>query len=143
MKQLLKEFKEFISKGNVLDLAVGVVIGGAFSSIVTSLVNDIIMPLVGIIIGGINFKGLVLKVADAEILYGSFIQNVINFLIIAACIFTFIKIINKFNRKKEEEPKDVKPVKSADIILLEEIRDLLKDSNKDSKSKRTKKTKSE
>lgn len=143
MKQLLKEFKEFISKGNVLDLAVGVVIGGAFSSIVTSLVNDIIMPLVGIIIGGINFKGLVLKVADAEILYGSFIQNVINFLIIAACIFAFIKIINKFNRKKEEEPKDVKPVKSADIILLEEIRDLLKDSNKDTKSKRTKKTKSE
>ena len=142
MKQLLKEFKEFISKGNVLDLAVGVVIGGAFSSIVTSLVNDIIMPLVGIIIGGINFKGLVLKVADAEILYGSFIQNVINFLIIAACIFTFIKIINKFNRKKEE-PKEVKPVKSADIILLEEIRDLLKDSNKDTKSKRTKKSKSE
>lgn len=142
MKQLLKEFKEFISKGNVLDLAVGVVIGGAFSSIVTSLVNDIIMPLVGIIIGGINFKGLVLKVADAEILYGSFIQNVINFLIIAACIFTFIKIINKFNRKKEE-PKDVKPVKSADIILLEEIRDLLKENNKDIKSKRTKKTKSE
>ena len=142
MKQLLKEFKEFISKGNVLDLAVGVVIGGAFSSIVTSLVNDIIMPLVGIIIGGINFKGLVLKVADAEILYGSFIQNVINFLIIAACIFTFIKIINKFNRKKEE-PKEVKPVKSADIILLEEIRDLLKENKKTTKSKRTKKTKSE
>ena len=142
MKQLLKEFKEFISKGNVLDLAVGVVIGGAFSSIVTSLVNDIIMPLVGIIIGGINFKGLVLKVADAEILYGSFIQNVINFLIIAACIFSFIKIINKFNRKKEE-PKEVKPVKSADIILLEEIRDLLKENKKTTKSKTTKKTKSE
>lgn len=142
MKQLLKEFKEFISKGNVLDLAVGVVIGGAFSSIVTSLVNDIIMPLVGIIIGGINFKGLVLKVADAEILYGSFIQNVINFLIIAACIFTFIKIINKFNRKKEE-PKEVKPVKSADIILLEEIRDLLKENKKTTKSKTTKKSKSE
>ena len=142
MKQLLKEFKEFISKGNVLDLAVGVVIGGAFSSIVTSLVNDIIMPLVGIIIGGINFKGLVLKVADAEILYGSFIQNVINFLIIAACIFTFIKIINKFNRKKEE-PKEVKPVKSTDIILLEEIRDLLKENKKTTKSKRAKKTKSE
>lgn len=142
MKQLLKEFKEFISKGNVLDLAVGVVIGGAFSSIVTSLVNDIIMPLVGIIIGGINFKGLVLKVADAEILYGSFIQNVINFLIIAACIFTFIKIINKFNRKKEEA-KEVKPVKSADIILLEEIRDLLKENKKTTKSKTTKKSKSE
>ena len=142
MKQLLKEFKEFISKGNVLDLAVGVVIGGAFSSIVTSLVNDIIMPLVGIIIGGINFKGLVLKVADAEILYGSFIQNVINFLIIAACIFTFIKIINKFNRK-QEEPKEVKPVKSADIILLEEIRDLLKENKKTTKSKTTKKSKSE
>lgn len=142
MKQLLKEFKEFISKGNVLDLAVGVVIGGAFSSIVTSLVNDIIMPLVGIIIGGINFKGLVLKVAYAEILYGSFIQNVINFLIIAACIFTFIKIINKFNRKKEE-PKEVKPVKSSDIILLEEIRDLLKENKKTTKSKTTKKSKSE
>ena len=142
MKQLLKEFKEFISKGNVLDLAVGVVIGGAFSSIVTSLVNDIIMPLVGIIIGGINFKGLVLKVADAEILYGSFIQNEINFLIIAACIFTFIKIINKFNRKKEE-PKEVKPVKSSDFILLEEIRDLLKENKKTTKSKTTKKSKSE
>ena len=100
------------------------------------------MPLVGIIIGGINFKGLVLKVADAEILYGSFIQNVINFLIIAACIFTFIKIINKFNRKKEEL-KEVKPAKGADIILLEEIRDLLKENKKTTKSKTTKKTKSE
>lgn len=139
MKAILKEFKEFISKGNVIDLAVGVVIGGAFSSIVNSLVNDIIMPLVGIIIGGINFKGLILTVKDANIMYGSFIQNVINFLIISACIFTFIKIINSFNRKKEEVKEEKKaPSKSEQTILLEEIRDLLKQQNKSVKAKKTK-----
>lgn len=88
-KGLFEEFKTFIKRGNVIDLAVGVVIGGAFSTIVTSLVNDIIMPLIGIIIGGYDFTGLSLKVKDASINYGSFIQNIINFLIIAFCIFIF------------------------------------------------------
>ena len=124
MKKILKEFKEFISKGNVIDMAVGVVIGSAFSKIVTSLVNDVIMPLIGIIIGGLDFTTLSIKVKDSEILYGSFIQNIVDFLIIAACIFTVIKIINKFKKTKKEEP--VKVEIPEDIKLLTEIRDLLK-----------------
>ena len=135
---MIKEFKEFISRGNVVDLAVGVVVGGAFGKIVTSLVNDIIMPLVGIIIGGIDFSGLTLKVKDATIAYGSFIQNIINFLIIAACIFLFVKAINKLTKKKKEEVKEVVVTKSEDVILLEEIRDLLKE-NKTVKTTKTKK----
>ena len=85
MKKLFTEFKEFISKGNVIDMAVGVVIGSAFSKIVTSLVNDIIMPLVGIIIGGLDFTSLSIKIKDSEILYGAFIQNIVDFLIVALC----------------------------------------------------------
>ena len=123
-----KEFKEFISKGNVIDLAVGVIIGGAFSKIVSSLVNDIIMPLIGIIIGGIDFTNLTFKIKDATVSYGVFIQNILDFLIVAACIFTFVKLINKLNRKKEEPKEEVKeePKKSDEVLLLEEIRDLLK-----------------
>ena len=94
MKKIFNAFKEFISKGNVIDMAVGVIIGGAFSKIVSSLVNDIIMPLIGIIIGGLDFTSLSIKVKDSTIQYGLFIQNVIDFLIIAACSFTVIKIIN-------------------------------------------------
>lgn len=127
MKKMLKEFKEFISKGNVIDLAVGVVIGGAFGSIVTSLVNDIMMPLIGIILGGIDFSSLTLNVKDATICYGLFIQQVVNFLIIAFCIFLLIKFINKLNRKKvKEEVKEEAPKKSDEVILLEQIRDELK-----------------
>lgn len=126
-KKFIKEFKEFIARGNVVDLAVGVVIGGAFSKIVSSLVNDIIMPLVGIIIGGIDFTSLSIKFKDATINYGNFIQTVIDFLIVAWCIFVVIKIINSFQRKKKEETKPVEPPKKDEqIILLEEIRDLLK-----------------
>ena len=126
-KKFIKEFKEFISRGNVVDLAVGVVIGGSFSKIVSSLVNDIIMPLVGIIIGGINFTSLSIKFKDATINYGNFIQTVIDFLIVAWCIFVVIKLINSFQRKKkEEDKKDEPPKKDEQIILLEEIRDLLK-----------------
>lgn len=123
-----KEFKEFISKGNVIDLAVGVIIGGAFSKIVSSLVNDIIMPLIGIIIGGIDFTNLTFKIKDATVSYGVFIQNILDFLIVAACIFTFVKLINKLNHKKEEPKEEVKeePKKSDEVLLLEEIRDLLK-----------------
>ena len=128
MKKLLNEFKEFISKGNVIDMAVGVVIGSAFSKIVTSLVNYIIMPLVGVIIGGLDFTSLSIKIKDSEILYGSFIQNIVDFLIIAACIFTVIKIMNKFKKQKPEEVP--KPVETPeDIKLLTEIRDLLKKEN--------------
>ena len=131
MKKIFNEFKEFISKGNVIDMAVGVVIGSAFSKIVTSLVNDVIMPLVGIVIGGLDFTSLSIKVKDSEILYGSFIQNIVDFLIIAACIFTVIKIINKFKKPKKEEPKPVEV--PEDIKLLTEIRDLLKKENKKNK----------
>ena len=127
MKKMAKEFKEFISKGNVIDLAVGVVIGSAFGAIVTSLVNDIIMPLVGIILGGIDFTTLTLNVKDATICYGLFIQQIVNFLIIAFCIFMVIKFINRLNRKKnKEEAKEEAPKKSDEVVLLEEIRDLLK-----------------
>lgn len=119
----LNEFKEFISKGNVIDLAVGVIIGGAFGKIVTSVVNDILMPLIGIVIGGINFTGLTIRIKDATIYYGMFLQNVIDFLIVALCIFVFIKFINRFN-KKEEAKEEVKV--DPQIELLTEIRDLLK-----------------
>ncbi len=120
----IKEFKEFISKGNIIDLAVGVIIGGAFSKIVSSLVNDIIMPLIGIVIGGINLTNLTLKLGDATVNYGVFLQNILDFLIVALCIFIFVKIINKFNRKKETPLAP--PKKDDKTILLEEIRDLLK-----------------
>ena len=129
-KGLFEEFKTFIKRGNVIDLAVGVVIGGAFSTIVTSLVNDIIMPIIGVLIGGYDFTGLSLKVKDASINYGSFIQNVINFLIIAFCIFILVKVINKFLHKAKEEEKKEEPKKSNEEVLLEEIRDLLKEQKK-------------
>lgn len=120
-----KEFKEFISKGNIFDMAVGVIIGGAFGKIVTSLVNDIIMPLVGILIGGHDFTGMVAKVGDAEILYGTFIQNVVDFLIVALCIFFVVKAMSKFKKKEEAAPE--KPAEpSEEVLLLREIRDSLK-----------------
>ena len=127
---MIKEFKEFISRGNVIDLAVGVIIGGAFGKIVSSLVDNIIMPLVAIIIGGIDFTNLYFKIGNAKLLYGVFIQNVVDFLIVAFCIFIFIKIINKFTRKKKKEEKVEAPKKPDEVILLEEIRDLLKKENK-------------
>lgn len=128
MKNVIKEFKAFIERGSVIDLAVGVVIGGAFSSIVTSLVNDIIMPLIGIIVGGIDFTGLSFKVGSAYVKYGNFIQNVINFLIIAFALFLLVKGINKLSHK--EEPKKEESKKSDEVILLEEIRDVLKKKSK-------------
>lgn len=125
MKGFIKEFKEFISRGNVIDLAVAVVIGGAFTKIVNSLVDDIIMPIIGVIIGGINFEHLMITVGTAEIKYGMFIQAIVNFLLIALVIFSIIKAINTFNKKKEGAPEEpAQP--SEDIVLLTEIRDLLK-----------------
>ena len=104
MKKFLSEFKEFISKGNVMDLAVGVIIGGAFQSIVNSLVNDIIMPLLGVITGGLDFSHLAITVGEAQILYGSFISAIINFLLMALVLFAVIKAINKA-KKLTEKPK--------------------------------------
>ncbi len=126
---MLKEFKKFIARGNVIDLAVGVIMGGAFGKIVTSLVSDVLTPAIGIVMGGIDFTGLNFTIKDSVISYGNFIQNIIDFLIQAFCIFIFVKLINKFFTKKEEETKTVEPVKSQEVQLLEEIRDLLKEKN--------------
>ena len=117
------EFKTFISRGNVLDLAVAVIIGGAFGAIVNSLVNDIIMPLVGVIIGGLDFTGLSITVGSSVILYGNFIQAIINFLIIAFSVFLVVKAANKVQRKQEAAPP---PPPTKEETLLAEIRDLLK-----------------
>ena len=119
----LKEFKEFISKGNIVDMAIGVIIGSAFGILVTSLVNDIFMPIIGVIIGGLDFSNLSIKVGNSAIMYGSFIQNVVDFLIVAACIFFMIKVLSKF--KKKEEVKTETTV-DENTLLLREIRDLLK-----------------
>ncbi|WP_311407776.1 large-conductance mechanosensitive channel protein MscL [Liquorilactobacillus uvarum] len=119
---MIKEFKEFISRGNVIDLAVGVIIGGAFTSIVKSLVDYLINPLIGIFIGGIDFSDWVFKVGDATFRFGSFINAVINFLIVAFIVFLLVKGVNKFLiHKKEEEAT----VTAPEVQLLEEIRDLL------------------
>ena len=119
MKKFISEFKEFISKGNVLDMAVGVIIGGAFSKIVSSLVNDVMMPLIGIIIGGHDFTNLSIKVGNAKIMYGSFLQNVVDFLIVAFCLFTVIKIINRF--KKKQEKNENKEKYTDDLEIAAEI----------------------
>lgn len=128
--KFFEEFKTFIMRGNLIDMAVGVIIGGAFGKIVTSLVNDVIMPIFGIILGNIDISSLEYKIGtpvegveQAAIRYGMFLQDVINFLIIAFCIFIFIKIMNKLHKKKEEAPAPPKP--SNEEILLTEIRDAL------------------
>lgn len=126
--KFIKEFKDFIAKGNVVDLAVGVIIGSAFGKIVSSVVSDILMPIIGVIIGGHDFTSIKLTFGNANIMIGNFIQNVIDFLIIAVCVFIFVKVINKFMPKKEEKKEEVK--KSDEVILLEEIRDLLKKRTK-------------
>ncbi len=131
---MIKEFKEFISKGNVVDLAVGVIIGGAFGKIVSSLVDNILMPLIGLLLGGVNFSELSFKVKDATVNYGLFIQNIVDFLIIALCVFLIVKAINKMSnlkkKKEEEAKKEEKPAKSDEVKLLEEIRDIMKKKNK-------------
>lgn len=131
MKKFFGEFKEFISKGNVLDMAVGVIIGDAFSKIVNSVVSDLMMPIIGIIIGGHDFSNLILKVGNAEIKYGLLIQNIVNFLIVAFCLFLVIKTINKLHKKlekKEQVKEEQKVCKTEQVVLLEEIRDLLKEN---------------
>jgi large conductance mechanosensitive channel len=137
MKKFIKEFKEFISRGNVVDLAVGVVIGSAFTKIVTSLVNDMIMPIIGALFGGIDFTSLrwVIReaveaegIAEASINYGNFIQVIVDFLLISFTIFVVIRLMNVFRRKKEEiEAEPEKPAEpTEEVLLLREIRDSLK-----------------
>ena len=120
---MLKEFRDFALKGNVIDLAVAVVIGGAFGAIVTSLVNDIIMPIVGVLLGGVDFASLSIQVGEATIMYGAFIQAIINFLIIAWVLFLVVKAANRM--RKPAAPA-TPPGPSAEETLLTEIRDLLK-----------------
>ncbi|MBQ6285747.1 MAG: large conductance mechanosensitive channel protein MscL [Bacilli bacterium] len=149
MKKTFKEFKEFIQRGNVMDMAIGVIIGGAFGAIVTSLVNDIIMPLISLLTGGVDFtnwfvaldgnKYETLEAAQtagaATLNYGNLISVVINFIIVAFCIFLVVKAINKLKnlKKKEEEAAEEAPTKSDEVLLLEDIRDLLKKQNKKEK----------
>ena len=140
-----KEFKEFAFKGNVLDMAVGVIIGGAFGKIVSSIVDDLIMPILGYFMAGVNFKSLKFVMSEAimegsqvvkpeaAIMYGNFIQNVVDFLIVALSIFVFIKLINKskeklLKQKDEEEASPAEPAKPTQEELLAEIRDLLKEN---------------
>ena len=136
----IKEFKEFAVKGNVMDMAVGVIIGGAFGKIVSSLVDDVLMPLIGKVTGGVSFTDLFVNLGEgnystlaaakeagaAVLAYGQFIQNIVDFLIVAFCIFLMLKGINKLNRKKEEEPAPEAPAGPTQEELLAEIRDLLK-----------------
>ncbi len=158
-KGFIAEFKEFISKGNVMDLAVGMVIGSAFTAIVTSVVNDIIMPVVGLIIGGVDFSDLYWSIPNffggntaAVIRYGAFIQSVVNFLVVAFALFVVVKTMNKMNERSrelaekaaaklgketkktadtiEKAAKDEKKSDAETIALLKEIRDVLKDSKK-------------
>jgi len=126
MKKFVQEFKEFISKGNVITMAVGIIIGSAFTAIVNSLVNDIITPLIGVILGGIDFSGMVLTVGKESLLIGSFINAIISFLLTALVLFMIIKTFNRIQREKEVAPKEPAPT-PEEIQLLQEIRDLLKE----------------
>lgn len=138
MKKFLNEFKEFAMRGNVVDMAVGVIIGAAFGKIVTSLVNDIIMPVIGVLTGGTNFteykwvikegvtQGTEIITPEVAVTWGAFVQTIVDFLIIAFCIFVAIKFINKLSRKKEPEPAPAAPAGPTQEELLTEIRDLLR-----------------
>ncbi len=127
---MLKEFRDFIARGNVIDLAVAVIIGAAFGLIVTSLVNDIIMPLIGIVIGGVSFTSLMVQVGTAQVKYGTFIQALVNFLIIAFVIFLIVRSINKVQERfRKPAAPAAPPPPPEDVILLREIRDLLKQQN--------------
>ena len=136
---IVKEFKEFAMRGNVVDMAVGVVIGGAFGQIVSSLVADIVMPPIGLLIGGVNFDELAITLREAKVIdgveqmavtvnYGSFIQTMLNFLIVAVVIFFVIRGINRFKKKKAEAPS-APPAPSKEEVLLSEIRDILKEKS--------------
>jgi len=120
---IVKEFREFAIKGNVMDLAVGVIIGAAFGKIVSSLVEDVVMPVIGTLVGGLDFSTLAVKVGSATLKYGKFLQTCLDFLIIAWAIFLLVKLINRLKREEEAAPPPAPPRQE---VLLEEIRDLLK-----------------
>ncbi len=124
-KGFFGEFKEFISRGNVMDMAVGIIIGGAFTAIVSSLVEDIISPVIGMICGGIDFSAMAITVGSAELLIGKFIMAIINFLLVALVLFCIIRAMNKLKKKEEEAPAE-EPAPDEQTVLLTEIRDLLK-----------------
>jgi large conductance mechanosensitive channel len=123
MVSLLKEFRDFAMRGNVLDLAIGVVIGASFGKIVTSLVGDVLMPILGLILGKLDFSALSITIGSASIKYGLFIQSVVDFVIVAFCIFMLIKQVNRF---KKAAPPPAPAAPAEDIVLLTQIRDLLK-----------------
>ena len=141
MGRFIEEFKKFAMRGNVVDMAVGVIIGGAFGKIVTSVVNDLVMPVLGVLVGGVNFTDLKLTLKEAvmdgetvvspavTLNYGNFLQSTFDFLIIAFSIFMFIKLINKLSRKKEEAQPATPPAPPADVQLITEISDLLKEQH--------------
>lgn len=130
LKQTLKEFKDFAIKGNVLDLAIAVIIGTAFSKIVSSLVNDLVMPLFGYILGGVKFTDLEIQLIENSIKYGNFIQTIVDFIIIAFSIFLAVKLAARFQKKKEIKKEEEKPKINPQEALLKEIRDILKNNNK-------------
>ena len=130
MKAFFNEFKEFIARGDVMSMAIGIIIGGAFTAIVNSLVGDVVTPLLGIILGGLDFTGIVITVGSANLMVGKFIQAVITFLLTALVIFSIVKAVNGIFKKKEEEAVEepaAEPEIPADIQLLTEIRDMLKE----------------
>lgn len=142
---MIEEFKKFIFRGNVIDMAVGVVIGTAFTKIVNSLVNDIIMPLIGLLTAGIDFTNLKIKItSEVSLSVGLFINTIVEFLIIAVSIFIVVKLINtareKLDRsaKKKKEEKAPEPVKSAEVVILEDIRELLKENSVKKETKKKK-----
>ena len=126
MKKFLREFKDFAMRGNVMDLAVGVIVGGAFSSITTSLINEILMPVIGIFVSQASFADLSFTIGEAIITYGYFIQAVLNFVIMAFVVFCLVKTVNRIAKKKEDAPPPSPPAPSNEEKLLMEIRDLLK-----------------
>jgi large conductance mechanosensitive channel len=125
---MLKEFRAFLERGNVIDLAVAVIMGGAFGAIVNSFVNDLFMPVVGVLIGGIDFTGLAITAGEEQVLYGNFLQAVVNFIIVAFALFLMVRAINRLQRTEEAEVEEAPPETSAEEKLLMEIRDLLKAS---------------
>ncbi len=125
---MIREFKDFIAKGNVMDLAVGIIIGAAFTAIVTSLVQDLINPLIGLFVGGLDFSGLSVGIGDAQFMYGSFITAVINFLIVAFVVFLLVKVVNRI-KSVAEKPDDIAPevqTGPSELDVLIEIRELLR-----------------
>ena len=147
MGKFIKEFKEFAMRGNVMDMAVGIIVGGAFGQIVNSFVNDVIMPPIGMLIGGVDFSDLVITLRKATLEHpdpvvmkiGVFINTIINFLIIAFAIFMMIKLLNSMKRKQEATVAATPPAPSKEEVLLTEIRDLLKENNSTHKESHTKK----